>query len=234
MGPGQRVDFVLDRPSSCSRRSASCQRQFAILRVHRLSGALTMIPASAYAAHTADGPLSPFTFARRVARPDRRPHRDPLLRRVPFGPAHRAQRVAGHRVSRRPRARDRRPRGVGRQRRHEVQGRGHGGRGLPGGLVPRLPELRRQPGAVLREGDGADLQQPRRAHPRRDDLRRLLERRSWSTSTSCCECRRRSIRRPRRRCCAPASRPIRRCGTGTPVPARRSASSASAGSGTWA
>ena len=37
----------------------------------------------------------------------------------------------------------------------------------------------------------------------------------------------------RRRCCARASPPTRRCATGRWAPARRSASSASAGSGTW-
>jgi uncharacterized zinc-type alcohol dehydrogenase-like protein len=37
-----------------------------------------------------------------------------------------------------------------------------------------------------------------------------------------------------RRCCAPASPPIRRCATGTPGRARRSAWSASAGWATWA
>ena len=39
--------------------------------------------------------------------------------------------------------------------------------------------------------------------------------------------------RPPLRCCARASPPTRRCGTGTPDPARRSPSSASAVSGTW-
>ena len=36
-----------------------------------------------------------------------------------------------------------------------------------------------------------------------------------------------------RRCCAPASPPTPRCGTGRPAPARRSRSSAWAGSATW-
>ena len=40
-------------------------------------------------------------------------------------------------------------------------------------------------------------------------------------------------RPPRLRCCARASRPIRRCVTGRSAPARRSASSAWAGSATW-
>ena len=38
---------------------------------------------------------------------------------------------------------------------------------------------------------------------------------------------------PRRRCCAPGSRPTRRCATGTPAPASTSGSSASAVSATW-
>ena len=42
-----------------------------------------------------------------------------------------------------------------------------------------------------------------------------------------------STRPPPRRCCAPASRRTPRCGTGTPARARRSPSSASAGSATW-
>jgi aryl-alcohol dehydrogenase-like predicted oxidoreductase len=44
------------------------------------------------------------------SRPARCPDRDPLLRRLPFGPAHRPQRVAQHRLSLRARPRDRRPR----------------------------------------------------------------------------------------------------------------------------
>ena len=194
-----------------------------------------MIPVSAYAAQSADAPLGAVCHSTSPAGPDRRPHRDPVLRRLPLRPAHRAQRVAGiHRLSGGARARDCRPRRVGRQRRQEVQGGRPGRRGLPRGLVPRLPELRRESGAVLREGDGADLQQPRRAHPRRDDLRRLLH----------ADRRRRAFRparaglarsgRRRRRCCAPASRRTRRCGTGTSAPARRSGSSASAGWATWA
>ena len=46
-------------------------------------------------------------------------------------------------------------------------------------------------------------------------LRRLLRAASSSTSTSCCASRRTSTPPARRRCSAPASRPTRRCATGT-------------------
>ena len=69
---------------------------------------------------------------------------------------------------------------------------------------------------------------------RRDRPTAATASRSSSTSTSRSASPRASSSTSPRRCCAPASRRTRRCATGTSARARRSPSSAWAGSATWA
>ena len=109
-----------------------------------------MIKAFGYAAQDATTPLAPFSFERREPRRARRPDRDPLLRRLPFRPAHGARRMGRHALSPRARPRDRRPRHPRRRRGAEVQGRRPRRRRLHGRFLPHLPQLPRGPGAVLR------------------------------------------------------------------------------------
>ena len=71
---------------------------------------------NAYGAYAGDKPLEPIAIERRAAGRSRRPDRDPLLRRLPLRPAHGAHRMGRHEVSLRARPRDRRPRHRGRQR----------------------------------------------------------------------------------------------------------------------
>ena len=115
----------------------------------------------------------------------------------------------------------------------ELQGRRPGGRRLHGRQLRPLPFLRRRRGAVLREWLHRHLQRP--AVRRREHLRRLFPDRSWSRNPSFCMSGMTRRRWPAsRRCCAPASPPTRRCATGAPGRAGRSASSAWAASATWA
>ena len=127
----------------------------------------------AYAAHSATTPLAPYSFDRRDPGPTGRPDPDPLLRRLPFGPPCRPQRVGGDGLPSRPRARDRRPGDQGRRGGLQVQGGRSRGRRLHGGLVPALRELRRGARAVLRERHDRHLWR-RREGDRTADARRLL------------------------------------------------------------
>ena len=122
--------------------------------------------------------------------------------------------------------------GEGGQRRPEVQGGRPGGGGLHGRLVPHLRRVPRRAGAVLRGPGDLHLQRARQA-PRRRHLRRLLRQPRRRRGVRAARVGPASTRPARRRSCAPASPPTRRCGTGTSARDRRSASWASAGWGTW-
>ena len=76
--------------------------------------------------------------------------RDPVLRRLPFGSAPGARRMAELDLSDRARPRDRRPRHEGRQRRDEVPRGRPRRRRLHGGFVPALRAVCRRARAVLR------------------------------------------------------------------------------------
>ena len=103
----------------------------------------------------------------------RRAHRHPLLRRLPLRPAPGPQRLAQHRLSLPPRARDRRPGGRGGSGRQALPGGGLGGRGLPRGQLPRLRRMQRGSRGVLQERRDADLQRQGPAD-RRGHAGRLL------------------------------------------------------------
>ena len=116
----------------------------------------------------------------------------------------------------------------------EAQGRRLRRRRLHGGFLPPLRTLRRGPGAVLRRGPDLDLQRARNAAPTQLTFggysEQIVVEERFVVKIP-------AHPRPQgasRRCCAPASPPIRRCGTGRSARARRSASSASAASATWA
>ena len=153
--------------------------------------------------------------APRADRP-RRADRDPLLRRLPLRPALRPQRVArvmptvypcvpGHEI-------------VGRVTKvgsavHQVQGGRPRRRRLPGRLRPHLPDCQ----AGLEQfcpNMRAHLQLARQARRPRRSPTAGTPTASSSTSASSCASRRTSTSPAPRRCCAPASRPTRRCATG--------------------
>ncbi len=102
--------------------------------------------AKAFAANSATSPLAPFTLARRSPRPQ-----DVQIEILFCGVCHSDLHQVRNEWERhahvypvRARPRDRRPRGQGRQRRQEVQGRRPGRRRLHGGFLPHLPELPRR------------------------------------------------------------------------------------------
>ena len=103
----------------------------------------------------------------------RRADRDRLLRRVSFGPAFRQQRLGDDRLPGGARPRDRRHGDRGRRRRHPLRSRPARRRRLPGRLLPRVPVVRRRPGAVLPEGIRRHLQRGGPAR-RPQDLWRLF------------------------------------------------------------
>ena len=131
---------------------------------------------------------------------------------------------------------------------HEIVGRvtGVGSRvtsfkaGRPRGVGCLVDSCRTCPSC--RDGPRAVLREARRRHLQRPDiaLGRHVTYGGYSNSVVVDEHfvlrvpRSLDLGRRPRRCSAPASRPTRRCGTGTSARARRSASWAWAGSATWA
>ena len=194
-------------------------------------------PAKAYAAQSASSGLTAFTIHRRAVRPQ-----DVQIEILFCGVCHsdlhqvrNEWQSVSHRVPLRAGPRDRRPRGEGRQRGEEIQGRAT----LPAWAawwIPAAPAraARRRTRAVLRRTCRHSPTTARTNSCGGSHLRRLFRRASWWTKRSCCACRTGSTWPAWRRCCARASRPTRRCATGTSAKGRRSASWVWAGWGTWA
>ena len=188
-----------------------------------------------YAARSAAAPLAPFTFERRARRPTTsRSTSSSAASATPTSTTARNEWggtifpcVPGHEIVGRGHR--------GRRRGHALQGRRPRRRRLHGRLLPHLRQLPRRARAVLPEGCTVHLQQPRHA-PGDADLRRLLEAasscdedfvaaRSRTASTSAARGAAALRRHHHLLAAAPLEGRAR---------ARRSASSAWAGSATWA
>ena len=175
----------------------------------------------------ADGVRAPRASARR------RRHQDHLRRDLPQRPAHLPERLGRHALPGHPRPRDRRHRHRDRQRGHPPPRRRHGRGRLHGRQLHGVRPVPRRLGSVLPQGLRPDLQQRRlsRRHDQQGRLHRPYRRprpfrasrcpKAWTSAGS-------------RLCCAPGSRPIRRCANTMSDRTRRWRSSASAGSATWA
>ena len=180
----------------------------------KVSPKSTGIDTRGYAAQSATAPLEPFSLRAPRAGSPRRADRHPLLRRLPLRPAPGPQRVAGHHVSHRAGARDRRPGERGGRRGHQLQGRRRRGRRLHGRLLPAPARLPRRARAVLRERHRVHLQQPGQhgtaARPTAATPSSIVVDETLRAAHP-----RQAGPRPRpRRCCAPASPRTRRCATG--------------------
>ena len=167
------------------------------------------------------------------SRPQRRRDRHRQLRRLPHRHSFHQQRLRHVALSDGAGARDRRESNRRRGGRHEVQARRSGRRRMPGRLVPQVRRVHRGTRTVLPGRLGPDLQRPRKgwedSYPGRvldEDRRRRVVHAQAPARDDPSKARPRSF--------APASPPIRRCGTGRSERDRRSRSSGSAGSGTWA
>ena len=230
--------------TECTAASRRRYRAFAARRVARLpatkslgpsaTGAIDMIKAKAYAAQSASTPMAPFVIERRGPGPRRRPDRDPLLRRVPFRPAHRAQRVEEHarirpcRATRSSVAWSAVGAEVTKFKVGDIAGVGCLVDSC--GHCPSCDDGLEQycengfVGTYNGPAFGGDNTYGGYSQTIVVKESFVLQDRDTTRSSS----------RRSHRCSAPASPPTRRCATGTSARARRSASSASAASATWA
>ena len=187
--------------------------------------------ASAYAAHSATSPLTPFDFERREPGPHDVQieilycgicHSDLHTVRNEWGPSTYPWSLATRSLGASPASAQPWP---------SFHPGDTAGVGCIVDSCRQLRQLSRRAGELLRKGLHRHLQQPRQAPGG-------MTFGGYSEPIVVDEAFRAqipedSIWRPRRRCCAPASRPIRRCATGRWATGQRSASSVSAAWATW-
>ena len=169
-----------------------------------------------YAAPSATSPLGAFGFERREPGPQRRRDRHPVLRRLPLRPAHRPQRVArntvypcvpGHEIVGRVTA-------VGGEV-TKLQGRRPGRRRLHGRLLPHLPRLPGRASSSSAEAAPIFTYNSPDTHLGGMTYGGYSNRIVVDEAFVLRDARRARPGRRARRCCAPASRPTRRCATGS-------------------
>ena len=225
--------LALTRPGRPDHRFFASWRAHPSCRFLYVRSEFPMSQTSAFGAPAADQPLISLAIERREPGPARRLDRDPLLRRLPLRPPHRARRVGADRAGRSCPG----TRSSAGSARSAPRSRASRSATSPASAAWSTPAA---PAPPAREGleqycengttgtyGGVEKETGRH------DPRRLLERDRRRPRTSSSTSPTTSTWRRPRRCSAPASPPTRRCATGTSGPARRSAWSASAASATW-